>query len=102
VKNAFLHGGLREEVYTHPPLGYLFIDGHVYRLRHSLYSLNRSPHAWFERFTSVVIVASFVAIQHDPALFIHTSSQGRTIILLYVDDMLTTGDDLDYIAFDKA
>jgi hypothetical protein len=87
VKNAFLHGELREEVYTHPPPGYLFLDGHVYRLRRYLYSLKQSPHTWFERFTSVIVVASFVTIQHDPALFIHTCSQDRTIILLYVDHL---------------
>jgi hypothetical protein len=58
--------------------------------------------AWFERFTTVVIAARFVASQHDPALFIHTSPRGRTLILLYVDDMLITEDDSDYIAFVKA
>jgi hypothetical protein len=36
VKNAFPHGDLREEVYMHPPLGYLVPDGHVCRLRRSL------------------------------------------------------------------
>ena len=102
VKNAFLHGELHEEVYMHPPPGYSVPDGHIYRLRRSLYGLKQAPRAWFERFTSVVIVAGFVASQHDPALFVHTSPRGRTLILLYVDDMLITGDDLDYIAFVKA
>jgi hypothetical protein len=35
------------------------------------------------------------------ALFVHTSSRGRTL-LLYVDDMIITGDDPEYIAFVKA
>ncbi|WVZ89121.1 hypothetical protein U9M48_035573 [Paspalum notatum var. saurae] len=54
------------------------------------------------RFTSVVTIAGFVASQHDPALFVHISSRGCAHILLYVDNMLITGDDLDYIAFVKA
>jgi hypothetical protein len=49
----------------------------------------------------VVIVAGFFASAHDPALFIHVSSRGRTILLLYVDGMIITGDDPEYIAFVK-
>jgi hypothetical protein len=101
VKNAFLHGELREEVYMHPPPGYLVPDGHVCRLRHSLYGIKQAPRAWFERFTSVVTFVGFVASKQDPALFVHTSYRGCTLILLYVDDMLITSD-LDYIAFVKA
>jgi hypothetical protein len=50
----------------------------------------------------MIIVASFSQSDHDPALFIHTSPHGRTLLLLYVDDMLITGDDSEYIAFVKA
>jgi hypothetical protein len=34
---------------------------------------------------------------HDPALFVHTSPRGRTLLLLYVDDMIITSDDPMYI-----
>jgi hypothetical protein len=44
----------------------------------------------------------FFANAHDPALFVHVSPHGRTILLLYVDDMIITGDDPEYIAFVKA
>uniref|UniRef100_A0ACD5WIJ6 Uncharacterized protein n=1 Tax=Avena sativa TaxID=4498 RepID=A0ACD5WIJ6_AVESA len=36
------------------------------------------------------------------SLFVHTSPRGRTLLLLYVDDMIITGDDPEYIAFVKA
>jgi hypothetical protein len=49
----------------------------------------------------VITAAGFSQSNHDPALFIHTSSHGRTL-LLYVDDMLISGDDSKYIAFAKA
>jgi hypothetical protein len=90
VTNAFLHGELHE-VSMHPPPGYSVPDGHVCRLRRSLYGLKQAPRAWFERLTSVITVVGFVASQHDPSLFVHTSPRGRTLILLYVDDMLITG-----------
>jgi hypothetical protein len=36
-------------------------------------------------------VIGFVASQHDPTLFVHTSPYGRTLILLYMNDMLIMG-----------
>ena len=51
---------------------------------------------------SVITAAVFSLSDHDLALFIHTSPRGRTLLLLYVDDMIITGDDYEYIAFVKA
>jgi hypothetical protein len=86
----------------HPPPSYSVPDGHVCRLRHSLYGLKQAPRAWFERFTSVVTAVGFAASHHDHARFVHTSPCRRTLILLYVDDMLIMGDNHEYIAFVKA
>ena len=102
VKNAFLNGELREDVYMRPPPGYSVPEGMVCHLRRSLYGLKQAPRAWFQRFASVVTAAGFSASAHDPALFVHVSPRGRTLLLLYVDDMLITGDDPQYIAFVKA
>src|SRR3954469_25269410 len=85
-----------------PPPGYSVPDGMVRRLRRSLYGLKQAPRAWFERFASVITAAGFSASAHDPALFIHLSPRGRTLLLLYVDDMIITGDDSEYIAFVKS
>uniref|UniRef100_A0ACD5UI01 Uncharacterized protein n=1 Tax=Avena sativa TaxID=4498 RepID=A0ACD5UI01_AVESA len=74
----------------------------VCRLRRSLYGLKQAPRAWFERFASVVTAAGLSPSAHDLALFVHTSPRGRTLLILYVDDMIITGDDSEYIAFVKA
>jgi hypothetical protein len=50
----------------------------------------------------MVTAAGFSAIAHDPALFVHVSPRGRTLPLLYVDDMIITSDDPEYNAFVKA
>ncbi|WVZ63397.1 hypothetical protein U9M48_013032 [Paspalum notatum var. saurae] len=102
VKNAFFNGELREEVYMQPPPGYSVPKGMVCRFRRSLYDLKQAPRAWFQHFAYVVTAAGFSASAHDLALFVHTSSRGRTLLLLYVDDMIITGDDLQLIAFVKA
>ncbi|WVZ75773.1 hypothetical protein U9M48_023805 [Paspalum notatum var. saurae] len=101
VKNAFLNGELREEVYVQPPPRCWGTEGMVCRLRRSLYGLKRAPRAWFRRFASVLTVLGFSTGAHDPTPFVHTSSRGRTL-LLYVDDMIITGDDPRFIAFVKA
>ena len=101
VKNAFLNGELREEVYMQPPPGYSVPAGMVCRLRRSLYGLKQAPRAWFEHFSSVIIDAGFKPSDHNPALFVHTSPRGRTLLLLYVDDMIITGDDSQFIDFVK-
>jgi hypothetical protein len=73
----------------------------VCHLRRSLYGLKQSPRAWFQRFASVVTAAGFSVSAYDPALFVHVSPRGRTL-LLYVDAMIITGNDPEYIAFVKA
>ena len=101
VKNAFLNGELREVVYMQPPPGYTVSDGTVCRLRRALYGLKQAPRTWFERFSAVITRIGFSASVHDPALFIHTSPRGRTLLLLYVDDMIITGADHQFIDFVK-
>jgi hypothetical protein len=49
----------------------------------------------------VVTAPGFSANAHDPALFVHVSPCGSTLLLLYVDNMINIGDDPEYIAFVK-
>nr|GEZ88775.1 copia protein [Tanacetum cinerariifolium] len=53
VKNAFLYGELKEEVYIEAPPGFSehFKPEEACRLKKSLYGLKQSPRAWFGRFT---------------------------------------------------
>jgi hypothetical protein len=74
----------------------------VCHLRRLLYGHKQTPRSWFQRFASMVIAAGFFANAHDLALFVHMSRRGRTLLLLYMDDMIITGDDPEYIVFVKA
>jgi hypothetical protein len=102
VKNVFLNGELCEDVYMRSSPGYSVPEGMICYLRRSLYGLKQAPRTWFQRFASVVIAVGFSTSAHDPALFVHVSPRGRTLLLLYMDDMIITGDDPEYIAFVKA
>ncbi|RVW70809.1 Retrovirus-related Pol polyprotein from transposon TNT 1-94 [Vitis vinifera] len=95
VKNAFLNGDLEEEVYMDIPAGLETTSNFnkVCRLRKSLYSLKQSPRAWFERFTKVVKGYGFVQCQSDHTLFMKHFPEGKlAIIIVYVDDIILTGD----------
>ena len=93
VKNAFLNGDLHEEVYMQPPPGYPPLSSQVCRLRRALYGLKQAHRARFEKFSLVVAQQGFSLSPYDTALFVQRSSAGITLILLYVDDMIITGDD---------
>ncbi|RVW47126.1 Retrovirus-related Pol polyprotein from transposon RE1 [Vitis vinifera] len=95
VKNAFLNGDLEEEVYMDIPVGLETTSNFnkVCRLRKSLYGLKQSPRAWFERFTKVVKGYGFVQCQSDHTLFVKHFPEGKlAIIIVYVDDIILTGD----------
>ncbi|CAL5395906.1 unnamed protein product [Camellia sinensis] len=95
VKNAFLNGDLEEEVYMDIPAGLetTLNSNKVCRLQKSLYGLKQSPRAWFERFTKAVKGYGFVQCQSDHTLFVKHSLGGKlAIIIVYVDDIILTGD----------
>ena len=97
VKNAFLNGELSEEVYMQPPPG-LFVDSNkVYRLRRVLYGLKQAPRAWFAKFNSTIFCLGYTASSYDSALFLCRIDKGTILLILYVDDMIITGDDLSGI-----
>jgi len=98
VKNAFLHGELKETVYMHQPLGFKDpnLPHHVYRLQKSLYGLKQAPRAWYKRFTDYVYSIGFSQSKSDNSLFIYRKDTHLAYLLLYVDNIILTAssDDL--------
>ncbi|CAN1263050.1 Retrovirus-related Pol polyprotein from transposon TNT 1-94 [Linum perenne] len=93
VKNAFLHGNLKEIVYMECPPGYhLSSPNMVCLLWRSLYGLKQAPRAWFDTL-SLILASDFEQSQNDPSLFTKRTENGITILLIYVDDMILTGSD---------
>ncbi|KAJ9536153.1 hypothetical protein OSB04_un000671 [Centaurea solstitialis] len=99
VKNAFLHGDLQETVYMHQPPG--FVDrnapNHVCRLRKSLYGLKQAPRAWYNRFASYITHNGFRSSSCDNFLFIYRQGTKMAYLLLYVDDIILTASDSNFL-----
>ncbi|QHO14032.1 Retrovirus-related Pol polyprotein [Arachis hypogaea] len=97
IKNAFLHGDLEEEVYMEQPPGFVAqgeSSGLVCHLRRSLYGLKQSPRAWFGRFSAVISKFGMIQSEADHSVFFrHSSSMTSIYLVVYVDDIVITGDD---------
>lgn len=93
VKNAFLHGDLNETVYLQQPPG--FVDpqkpNHVCLLHKSLYGLKQAPRAWFYRLSQALHALGFKGSHTDPSLFILSTKGTQVYMLVYVDDIILTG-----------
>nr|GEX21089.1 reverse transcriptase domain-containing protein [Tanacetum cinerariifolium] len=99
VKNAFLHGELKEEVYMKAPPGFSehFKHGEACRLKKSLYGLKRSPKAWIGRFTLAMKRYGFKQSNSDHTVFLKNRKNRVTCLIIYVDDMVITGNDEEEI-----
>lgn len=100
VSNAFLHGHLLEDVFiTQPPS---FSDpnkpNHVCKLRKSLYGLKQAPPAWYEELHQCLLSLGFFASAADSSLFIQYD-QHITFLLVYVDDIVLTGNSPTHCQF---
>ncbi|KAM2907145.1 hypothetical protein COP2_046815 [Malus domestica] len=97
VKNAFLHGELQEEVYMKLPPGHPQEKEptKVCKLHKVIYGLKQSPRAWYAKLSSVLEVAGFKRSHADSSLFVRNGVQGKLVVLIYVDDLIITGDNMD-------
>ncbi|KAL0384763.1 UNVERIFIED_CONTAM: Retrovirus-related Pol polyprotein from transposon RE1 [Sesamum radiatum] len=95
VNNAFLHGHLEEEVYMVPPEGYNKAHGGlVCRLKKSLYGLKQASRQWNVEFTTKLESYGFKQCPHDHCLFTLKKDSLFLALIVYVDDVLLTGNSL--------
>ena len=65
----------------------------VCRLRKALYGLKQSPRAWFGKFSDAVLRFGMHRSQADHSVFSLTSDRGKVLLIVYVDDIIITGND---------
>eukprot|EP00253_Pinus_taeda_P028785 PITA_28785 len=96
VKSTFLNGVLMEEVYIEQLLGYekKGQEHKVCRLKKALYGLKQAPRAWYSRIDSYLLENGFDKCEGEPTVFIKEKDGKLLIVVLYVDDVIFTGNDV--------
>ncbi|GJX46458.1 zf-CCHC domain-containing protein [Tanacetum coccineum] len=98
VNNAFLYGDLNETVYMSLPPDYFPKDEtRVCRLNKSLYRLKQAPRQWNVKLTYALIECDFMQSKSDYSLFTKKFGDVFIALLIYVDDIIITGNNLHEI-----
>ena len=99
VNNAFLQGHLSETVFMAQPPG--FVDpaypSHVCHLKKAIYGLKQAPRAWYNELRQFLLENGFVNSHSDTSLFILNTNGCILFLLVYVDDIIITGNNGDSI-----
>ena len=67
----------------------------VCKLRKSFYGLKQSPRAWFGKFSKSMKGFGYKQSNSDHTLFLKHKKGKVTALIVYVDDMVVTGNDLE-------
>lgn len=104
VKLTFLNGPLDEVVYATQPLGFVIQEEakKVYKLHKALYGLKQTPRAWNKKIDSYLVESGFIKCIYQYGIYVQVMVQDITIIWLYVDGLLVTGNNMkSYSKFKK-
>ena len=82
------------------PLGYVDLahPTHVCKLLKSLYGLKQAPKTWFERFSTELLHLGFQASLSNSSLFIFGQGSLAVYLLVYVDDIVMTGNNPQFLS----
>jgi hypothetical protein len=99
VKNAFLHGDLEDEVFMKLMPGHPQGDNPnlVCKLHNSIYGLKQSPRTWHAKLSSTLEMLGFSKSSADSSLYVRLGKIDKLIVLIYVDDLIITGNNIDII-----
>src|SRR4051812_28929760 len=104
VKTAFLNGFLEEELYMMQPEG--FVDpkdaNKVCKLQRSIYGLVQASRSWNIRFNEVIKAFGFEQVYGEPCISKKVSGSTIAFLVLYVDDILLMGCDIELLESIKA
>ncbi|GJR64527.1 putative RNA-directed DNA polymerase [Tanacetum coccineum] len=95
VNNVFLYGDLKEDVYMTIPQGFGNTGNKnlVCKLNKSLYGLKQASRKWNEKLVGILRENGFVQSCSDHSLFTKTVNNIFVALLVYVDDIVITGND---------
>ena len=99
VITAFLNGSISEEILMEIPDGFPGVSDPMLacRINRALYRLKQSPKASYDQINTWLHDQGLKRSECDPNLYYLRQNSKLTILLLYVDDLLITGDDAQAI-----
>ncbi|GKU86988.1 hypothetical protein SLEP1_g1451 [Rubroshorea leprosula] len=100
VNNAFLHGFVEEDLYMAQSAGFIDqnLPHHVCKLKKAIYGLKQAPRAWYTELKQFLLACGLVNSRSDCSLFIYNKSGIVLYVLVYVDDLLITGNSTAFIS----
>ncbi|KAL0293214.1 UNVERIFIED_CONTAM: Retrovirus-related Pol polyprotein from transposon TNT 1-94 [Sesamum radiatum] len=104
VKTAFLNGFVEEEIFMDQPEGFT-TDGEeqkACRLQRSIYGLKQASKSWKTHFDEVIRGNDFIKNDYDPCVYKKISGSSIVYLVLYVDDILLSGNDVKMLGDIKA
>ncbi|KAK1631342.1 hypothetical protein QYE76_005657 [Lolium multiflorum] len=104
VKTAFLNGDIEEELYMVQPKG--FVDpknaDKVCKLQRSIYGLKQASRSWNRRFDKVIKDFGFIQCHGEACIYKKVSGSSVAFLILYVDDILLIGNDIELLSSVKS
>ncbi|WZZ19965.1 hypothetical protein YC2023_121352 [Brassica napus] len=99
VNHAFLQGKLEDNVYMLQPPGFVDKDNPtaVCKLHKAIYGLKQAPRAWYNELRRFLIASGFKNSLADASLFIYNNNGVLLYMLIYVDDIILTGNNQTHL-----
>ena len=68
----------------------------VYKLYKIIYGLKQSPRAWHAKLSIALKALSFIKSNANSSLFVRQNSKDKLVVLVYVDDLIITGNNREF------
>ena len=97
-KTAFLNGFIKEELYIMQPEGFADPNGanKVWKLQRFIYGLVQASRSWNIRFDEVIKAHGFIQTYGEACIYKKVSGSSVAFLILYVDDILLIGNDVEF------
>lgn len=99
VNNAFLQSNLSEDVYMQQPPGFVHNEfpRHACKLKKAIYGLRQAQRAMHNPLKAFVLSYGFTTRLSDTSLFIYHKDGVHAFLLVYVEDLLLTGNQSQFL-----